>query len=146
MPRLNYIWLYSICGLPSLISLYFLCIRSYDVTSHMHTGNPIHILVRLSQKNNQNDFLYISLIFHIFLYVASNSSKPLSSKSLSFDWFYRFATDSVCMMKFLFRMVFVCGTAIGFVFYEYLRHMDHRYDDFDLHFEQWRTRHFFFIL
>lgn len=46
---------------------------------------------------------------------------------LVFCSFFRFATDSVCTMRFLFRMVFVCVTAIGFDFWGCLKHMDHRY-------------------
>lgn len=138
----NYIRLCSICGLPDFRLFGVMC---SSTGSHCACSQAI----RLSQKERwrasrevhccfSDDslqsrplylpfFAYYTISSVILLSYTLYQHEPTSNAIILFDSSYRFATDSVCMMRFLFRTAFVCGTAIGFVFYESRKHSDHRY-------------------
>lgn len=95
-----------------------------------------HLKCWLLGVKNWN-FNFLVFLSSLLLFVRVHSFQDLLWNRVDnlslFVWFlfmffyHRFATDLVYMMRFLFRMAFVCVTAIGFDFWGCLKHMDHRY-------------------
>lgn len=98
---------------------------------HIYTKDSMHSNYFVTFYSSLDVCVCVFILFRIFCKVKWLTYHYLSDFFLLTLFcflflFHRFATDLVCTMRFLFRTVFVCVTAIGFVSWGCLKHMDHR--------------------